>query len=116
VIVTPLSAFNDNDDNGELQDLPLYIVEGDGADAASSRILGMLNTGISFLAADIPSFQSVFYSASASHLEIGRPGQQLVSAPGVGEWNARTLVLVPEPSATILQLLSALVVLLRRKR
>ena len=93
MIVTPLSAFNDNDDNGELQDLPLYIVEGDGADAASSRILGMLNTGISFLAADIPSFQSVFYSASASHLEIGRPGQQLVSAPGVGEWNARTLVL-----------------------
>ncbi len=113
MIVTPLSAFNDN---GELQGLSPYIVEGDGADAASSRILGMLNTGISFLAADIPSFQSVFYSASASHLEIGRPGQQLVSAPGVGEWNARTLVLVPEPSATILQRLSPLVVLLRRKK
>lgn len=113
VLVTPLSAFNSN---GELRDLQLYVVVGNGGSVAVSTQLAMLNTRIAFSTSDVPEVQQVFYSANATDIVVGQTGQQTVNGgPGVGEWDARTLVLVPEPTSTLLFLVSVFTLLRRRR-
>lgn len=114
-INTPLTVAND----GALTGVPLFVVIGNGADAASSDQFGVLATGLSFSKADNPPPpDSQFYTASAADVRLGEVSTADVDGSGLGggAFNAQVLKLTPEPSSTMLFGLAGLALLIRRKR
>lgn len=114
--VGPIDVPND----GSLTGVPLFLVVGNGADAASSTAIGVLATGKSFSKGDVPPPpDSQFYTAAGGDVLIGELGDGVVDASAVGgpaAFNAKVVKLVPEPSSTLLFGLAGLALFIRRKR
>lgn len=116
-VIAPMTAANED---GSLNDVPLYVVVGDGPDAENSSQFILLETGMSFSKADIPApVESILYRPAPSHVKIGTVQTKNVNAGAVNgptSYQARIAKAVPEPSLGIFAFLGGVTLLLRRRR
>lgn len=116
-LIAPMTAANED---GSLNDVPLYVVVGDGPNAENSSQFIMLETGMSFTRSDVPApAEALLYRPAPTHVRIGEVQTKSVDASPVNgpvSYQARIAKAVPEPSLGVLGLLCASALLLRRRR